>query len=599
MIQGWFNALMASGGEIVLRDTFRSGSTIDTSKWTITTNGLVTFTQTDGVGLNLAISDTIATFFQNNIASIATVANSSSGATVEFYMDWDDPQALNKVCGALLYFDSQNYVSLRNDDTVTGRTIRINIVKGNNQVIDFLETEQLKASYFRITYDFTTFNIKVFYKKGLVWYQFFETVSFNLGTSARVMFAGAKDSAPKVGSDNLSIKDVVLYNTALVGEQSLGAVITQNFASLANLSNYTDVSPTAVFALSGGFLNVQYNPGAGGTGDYLQYDPYGSTQLNNFKMTLRFIPRNKTATSFGIGVGIRSTNTTNTQTYTCFFDCDTSANSGKVRIDRNGASLSGFSATAVAFSIGDTIRLELIRVNNHYLCSAYNETTGIGQFVRYFASLASTAVTPNTCGKPVINSYGGTQDIISLTVESSHIYNPNVLCIGDSITQGYTAGNELSRFVSLIRDNTTRTVQESSHSGAKTNDILLCMPEILSFDSTYVILMIGGNDVSNSIAQATYEANYTSIVTQLKNAGVTVVHCRPTPRDAFNMTTLYTFIDTFASAGDLVIDTFTPLKGAGTDLGATWDSGDGTHENSAGHTVIKNTVVSVFTYLTP
>jgi len=62
------------------------------------------------------------------------------------------------------------------------------------------------------------------------------------------------------------------------------------------------------------------------------------------------------------------------------------------------------------------------------------------------------------------------------------------------------------------------------------------------------------------------------------------------------MTTLNTFIDTY-SPGDLVLDTFTPLKGAGTDLGASYDSGDGTHPNATGNTAIANVITTDGTIL--
>ncbi len=125
--------------------------------------------------------------------------------------------------------------------------------------------------------------------------------------------------------------------------------------------------------------------------------------------------------------------------------------------------------------------------------------------------------------------------------------------------------------------------------GGVSGDVLLYMKELLLIQSKTYVLMIGVNDLDDSVSDATFKANYASIVTQLKSIGSRVFHCLITPKNGPDPTTWNTWISsTYAS--DTIIDTFTPIVGTGYALNAIYDSGDHEHPNDAGHALLGTTV---------
>lgn len=188
-------------------------------------------------------------------------------------------------------------------------------------------------------------------------------------------------------------------------------------------------------------------------------------------------------------------------------------------------------------------------------------------------------------------SIGGNFTITGWNVNVTDRQSIHALFIGDSITHGLYATDLSTRWATQVGNGNYSSFEVSAGSGDVTQRVLDKIVNVTRYYSRHAFLMIGGNDILFGVAQATYEANYTSIRNQLKAAGVErIFHCLATPRDATDMTTLNTFISGFTS--DTVIDTFTPLKGAGTDLAVAYDSTDGTHPNQAGHDLIASTVLA-------
>lgn len=184
---------------------------------------------------------------------------------------------------------------------------------------------------------------------------------------------------------------------------------------------------------------------------------------------------------------------------------------------------------------------------------------------------------------------GGDWTITEWTVDCTDRRYVKALFIGDSITHGLYATDLSTRWPVQVAPR-FGSYAISAGSGDVTQRVIDKIGFIAAYRANHVFLMIGGNDVLFGVAQATYEANYTSIRNQLQANGSKITHCLATPRDDTNMTTLNTFISGFTS--DTVVDTFTPLKGAGTDLAAAYDSGDGVHPNQAGHDLIATTVIA-------
>jgi len=248
--------------------------------------------------------------------------------------------------------------------------------------------------------------------------------------------------------------------------ETLGFVVDEDYTTMANLSNYTEVSPASTFAITGGYLNLSYLPGAGGIGNYLTLDSYGSTMLTKFTHSVKFYPRNNTSTSFGLSIGVRYTDSVNQKTVSLFFNQSTSADKGKIRIDANGANVSGYSS-AVSFSVNDEIILELVRNENQFTGTAYNITTGLNTSVSY---TFPDATTTTSAGKFTIFANGGLQDVAYQKVYTTNLTRG--LCfIGDSITYGIRV-TYAQRYVTLIDDYSSKNVNKLATPGAWTQDVL-------------------------------------------------------------------------------------------------------------------------------
>jgi len=122
---------------------------------------------------------------------------------------------------------------------------------------------------------------------------------------------------------------------------------------------------------------------------------------------------------------------------------------------------------------------------------------------------------------------------------------------------------------------------EGDRSVETVNDI----PYILTFKPKYVVLNIGRNDIGSGVSSATWQANYASIVSQLKAAGCTVIHLLPIPEGGgLDQSALKTYITTTYS-GDLMIDPSTGWS-------SSYNSTDGVHPNAAGHRYIASLIIN-------
>ena len=100
-----------------------------------------------------------------------------------------------------------------------------------------------------------------------------------------------------------------------------------------------------------------------------------------------------------------------------------------------------------------------------------------------------------------------------------------------------------------------------------------------------MLLNIGRNDLFDGVATATWEANYQSIVSQLRAAGINLVHLMPIPEVTQNQAALTSFINATYPT-DNKMDVTSAWVNA-TDL-----SGDNTHPIPAGETLIATTVIA-------
>ncbi len=370
----------------------------------------------------------------------------------------------------------------------------------------------------------------------------------------------------------------------------LGTILNDDFTTLSNLNNYAITNPNSTWAITGGFCHTSRTGVVGDFADYMQQTAYGSSSLDNWNQTLDWnISGVQVAGSNGIAIGIKSTCQFSTHEYIVLGQCGV-GNAGFVRFYKEGSQVAS-NLTGMTCSAGDHMTLEIIRTGLVYDVTLYNRTTGSSRTIHYTTiSTTTTANLTPTCGQYTIYNIGGTFDLRANVVTSPDYRNADYCFIGDSITVGYRAANIAAGWPaqSMLAVPTKKSLVEACVGGVS-GDVLLYMKELLLVNAKTYVLMIGVNDLDNSVTDATFKANYASIVTQLQHNGSRVFHCLITPKNGPDPTSWNTWIST-NYLHDVIIDTFTPILGTGYALNATYDSGDHEHPNDAGHALLGTTV---------
>lgn len=199
----------------------------------------------------------------------------------------------------------------------------------------------------------------------------------------------------------------------------------------------------------------------------------------------------------------------------------------------------------------------------------------------------------NAVSRPVIGTARGSVDIYKWQFMGNDEKNRNLLILGDSISHGLLASSYEKVWFKDFNNCAAATGPNNT-----TQDILDMISNAIAYLPKKVILFVGTNDVVNSVAQATREANYTSIVNQLEAAGIEVILCTALPRTSANNIFLNwnPFIKTLARAkGRKLIDFFDVAvgKGSGTDASNTSLFPDGTHPSDIMHGYMRDAAKEV------
>jgi len=332
--------------------------------------------------------------------------------------------------------------------------------------------------------------------------------------------------------------------------------------------------------------------GGGEVDDWAKWSAY-NVALENWTLTANFVATDKSSTSYGIlfelledaygsgagaSIGVSLTTADNGTLFLHSID-------GVTYTTRATSS-------AVGFTAGDSMSVTWTRAGLTMSATLTNVTTSASVSANFTYDFNYPYVKgPPNGGNFAIGALGGTQNVTYWSATGNTKKNSTVVFIGDSITEGYYAGTGFAqRWQAVVTDRLGWSSVSAAHSGNITADALTYMPEILALRPCLAIMMIGGNDVHFGIADATMKANYASIHDQLVAAGITVIHCLATPRDAVDMRTFNSWIGSTYGGPEKVIDTFTPLKTGDYGLHTTYDITDGIHPNAAGHALIGSTV---------
>lgn len=387
---------------------------------------------------------------------------------------------------------------------------------------------------------------------------------------------------------------------------SVGTIFSEDFSG--TLGNYTIQTGTGTISLSGGALQL-----SGGNGLFTNYiyrsaGNHAITCLEKWRQEVTFVCPTVDASSHGFSVGVVSDhtdqasrvdnanwiqlsgagNTTGRFTRFCNVGRSATGSGGTTNQAANGGS-------AGLLTGGNTYTLVVTRNKNNIAFELYNGVGTGGSTVRTgfntdfnITSITTTSIAPNT-GKFAIWNHGGTFSITRWIVDSVENRNPDLVCVGDSNMYGMYAATNGARYCEQAAATRSFSLAVLAGGADTTAQAYSRRNEIIALNPRIVYL----NTISNDVALSqSYTTNYSNLVTALKNAGIRVVHGTPIARDAFDMTSVKTYIDTTYSA-DTRVDLFTTTKNPGdTLLNNTYDIGDNVHLNVAGNNVCDDPLAS-------
>lgn len=356
-------------------------------------------------------------------------------------------------------------------------------------------------------------------------------------------------------------------------EHPLGVIYQKNSWTSTDLTN--DFTQTGGITVSVVSNKLQVSGGANTWSQLLKIK--GASYLEHVTMCVKVKLGTLSSSSFGFGIGVQTLNGFVDGSGNARFGIVSPATSSKVFLDATGAPFASTNG-AVSGSANDYILLTYTKNFPYATLSARNMTTGT-------ASVDSTFGTGGggNTSNYTIYSFGGTFTIDSISITSPELVNASDLFIGDSKTEGTAATDLMGRYVSLLSPY-SRSIVDAGAGGDRTTEILLRMPEIISMHPKRVYMAIGSNDLRSGTSEGTFEANYSSISSQLITAGSTVYYLLPFYETAEDQTTQLNFIKATFPA-NRIIDTWAPTIVGGR-LAA-----DGIHPNNIGHQAIADAIV--------
>jgi uncharacterized repeat protein (TIGR01451 family) len=293
------------------------------------------------------------------------------------------------------------------------------------------------------------------------------------------------------------------------------------------------------------------------------------------------------ATSYGVGVGIKNFQAAggNDRGYNAVLG-GVGAGQGRMQIERwdGGTQVPVVTGPAMALAAGDVVDCSLTRSGWTLTATAINRANAQVSTTTVTFSTVANLIAP-TISRICFYPLGGTVYVDDVSFSINHRKPARFILIGASANDGYNASSFARTHLSIIQSNFSETICNDSSSYNTTSNSVSILPEILAHQPGTAILMIGGNDIGFGYPAAQWQAQFSSLVTQLQAASVRVKICLHTPRNADDLRPLNTWISAHYPAQD-IIDIWTPMLQGTYQLNPIYDSGDGLHPNDAGHYLI-------------
>ncbi len=190
----------------------------------------------------------------------------------------------------------------------------------------------------------------------------------------------------------------------------------------------------------------------------------------------------------------------------------------------------------------------------------------------------------------------------SSIVSSSHALNSHrIVCVGDSITQGFTSPNNWPYHLKARLGGNWEVINQGV-GGYKTADMLNHIGSAIALNPHFVVIMGGTNDLANgAVPLTTIQEHIKAISTRVESSGAVPVLCTVTPT-SYHLTergSLNAWITEFAHAkGYPLIDFYKALESPSNPgcANSSLVMSDGVHPTAAGCVVMANAIdLTIFT----
>jgi lysophospholipase L1-like esterase len=402
-------------------------------------------------------------------------------------------------------------------------------------------------------------------------------------------FAGDGGMTYNATNNTLSTDSINNLQSTIGGSKPITGVIQQDFfRDRTTLGyQYTSVLPNATVTLDGNKMTV--SGGVGNSANHITREYWRGSE--SWSDTLTATVGTINSSSNGL---IYSQIGTNFSNHTIFYMAnDGSGYFGHIQLETSLGSVLTASSGAVTLSTGDSIVMIISRSHDVWSATWNDITSSTSCTVSYTFSYSSGANTFHNAYRNRLYLYGGTQYIGSWKMGSGVLKNIPVIGIGNSIMAGHFAGSLNGRYMNQVFGNDYTLFDINAGPSDRIADVINKLPSILASNPIYAFIDIGTNDAGAGMTIAQFQAAYTDMISRFISAGVRVVVGAITPRNSMDVTPYNSVIQKIAGLyGITYIDLYTPLKGAGTGLSATYDDGDGLHINSAGNTLMASTITA-------
>jgi lysophospholipase L1-like esterase len=373
-----------------------------------------------------------------------------------------------------------------------------------------------------------------------------------------------------------------INGTSILGSGNLVVASSNNNFVLKYFKNY--------FTDSNGFTATGFTPTfsdgkmrfTGAAGDFSKYITINNSKNTDENLEIEVVFK-VVVVGYGVSVGRKSINSWYSASAICHLDIQSSI----LKIwdgQGTGAGNTISSKTIPTINANDIVKLKYTQLANNIVLTYSNLTQGTSYQLSILGNLSTTKnfKIPNSSEICVFNN-SGTNDIISIKHNSFSNYSPDILCVGDSKTVGYSAKSNSLRWGNNI--NSLGTVIVNAGDGDRTVETVQTIDNTKLIKAKYAILCIGRNDLGSGVSSATWQANYQNIVTQLQGQGTTVFHLLPIPETTLaDQSVLKNWIISTYGSG-VSID---PSVGWSN---ATMLSSDGVHPNEVGHAYIARKII--------